>query len=74
MFLLFFNVFLIHSRHSSYNRRMFLFVQTRVGPILGTTGGKLIRPANFDKLIHQYEGEVGFFISESYLPQPRLHI
>lgn len=45
---------------------MFLFVQTRVGPILGTTGGKLIRPANFDKLIHQYEGEVGFFISESH--------
>lgn len=42
---------------------MFLFVQTRVGPILGTTGGKLIRPANFDKLIHQYEGEVGFFLS-----------
>lgn len=39
---------------------MFLFVQTRVGPILGTTGGKLIRPANFEKLIHQYEGEVGF--------------
>lgn len=53
---------------------MFLFVQTRVGPILGTTGGKLIRPVNFDKLIHQYEGEVGFFISESYSPQPRLHI
>ncbi|XP_052698924.1 uncharacterized protein LOC128176552 [Crassostrea angulata] len=42
--------------------------ETRVGPILGTTGGKLIRPANFDKLIHQYDGEVLAARLRSYFP------
>lgn len=32
--------------------------ETMLGPAVRITGGKSIRPADFDKLIHQQEGEV----------------
>lgn len=63
IFLLFFNVFLIYIIIIGEG---FFFFQTMIGSIRETTGGKLIRVANFDKLIHQYEGEVGLLISDSY--------
>lgn len=34
------------------------FFQSLIEPLVRKTGGKFIKPTEFDKLIHQFEGEV----------------
>lgn len=55
--LLFFNVFSFEIVIRGENFWL-VFFQTMLGPAVRITGGKSIRPADFDKLIHQQEGEV----------------
>ncbi|XP_052698909.1 uncharacterized protein LOC128176543 [Crassostrea angulata] len=45
--------------------------ETMLGPAVRITGGKSIRPADFDKLIHQQEGELLAAHLRSYFPNFR---